>query len=231
MSSPLRTVVVIDYQNVHLTAHDLFDPYGEERDALIHPGLFAKVALRRRNERQHPGWPPATLSEVLVFRGLPSSEFDWEQNRRCTAQAEQWRKDGVVVGLRELKYEFQMTAQGVPATDINGSKIPIGSGREKGVDVLVALACLRHALRSDVDLVILASRDTDLVPVLDTLCDMRRENHSVARIETVSWFDRRTAAGGVQQGGNLRASGDRRVWDTGLDRECFEASLDRNDYL
>ena len=75
------------------------------------------------------------------------------------------------------------------------------------------------------DVVILASRDTDLVPVLDVLIDMRREDLSVAKIETVAWFDRNQ-----RSGGSLRPSGGRRAWNTNLDRACFEASLDRRDY-
>lgn len=53
-----------------------------------------------------------------------------------------------------------MTAEGSPATDVYGRKIPEGPGREKGIDVLVALTCLRRALEPEVDLVVLASRDT-----------------------------------------------------------------------
>ncbi|MFT4123034.1 MAG: hypothetical protein QM635_04280 [Microbacteriaceae bacterium] len=51
----LKAVFVIDYQNVHLTAHDVFDPRGEVRDALIHPAQFAKRALVDRNARQREG--------------------------------------------------------------------------------------------------------------------------------------------------------------------------------
>lgn len=46
----LRAVAVMDYQNVHLTAHDTFDLHGEKHDALIHPMLFGREAVDRRNE-------------------------------------------------------------------------------------------------------------------------------------------------------------------------------------
>lgn len=142
----LRTVIVMDYQNVHLTAHDIFNRQSSKHYALIHPMQFAETAIRRRNELQREGYPHAVLKKVMVFRGLPHVDYDWEQHRRCTAQADQWRRDGAIVELRDLKYSFQMTATGLPATDVNHRKIPIGPGVEKGINVLVALTCLREAL-------------------------------------------------------------------------------------
>ena len=226
----LSAVGVIDYQNVHLTAFDIFNGDGQRHDSLTHPQLFAQTAIRQRNARQREGYPSAELREVIAFRGLPHSHYDWEQNRRCSAQAEQWRRDGATVELRDLKYPVQRTADGREATDVNGHKIPTGKGQEKGIDVLVALTCLRQALRQDVDVVILASRDTDLVPVLDALIDMRSQDPAVARIETVSWFDREAMNQGRFAGGSIRPSCNVNVWNTNLDRACYEASLDRNDY-
>lgn len=226
----LRSVIVMDYQNVHLTAHDVFDRHGHKHDALIHPKQFADVTIRQRNQTQRAGHPEASLVEVIAFRGLPHINYDWNQSRRCAAQAEQWRRDGATVELRDLKYSFQLTAQGTPARNPNGHKIPKGPGQEKGIDVLVALTCLRKALQPDIDLVILASRDTDLVPTLDTLFDMRQENPAVAKIETVSWYNKNAHQEGNYAGGSLRPTRPRRIWNTNLDRRCFEASRDRRNY-
>lgn len=122
-----------------------------------------------RNSRQRSGHPAAELTRVSVYRGLPHVDHDWEQHRRCLEQASQWRADGAVVELRDLKYRYQLDAGGRPILDIHGKKMPVGRPKEKGIDVLSALACVREARRPDIDLVILASRDTDLVPVLDEL--------------------------------------------------------------
>ncbi|WP_316668599.1 hypothetical protein [uncultured Propionibacterium sp.] len=132
--------------------------------------------------------------------------------------------------LRDLKYSFHPTAEGVPAKDSCGHKIPTGPGREKGIDVLVAPTCPRRALLPGVDPVILASGDTDLVPTLNAIVDMRPENPAVARVETASWFNRSARKEGNPSGGSLRPDGGRRVWNTNLDRGCLEASPDRNDY-
>lgn len=226
----LRAVVVIDYQNVHLTASDVFGDRSNRHESLIHPVHFAKAGLQERNARQREGYPHAELQRVIAYRGLPHVDHDWEQHRRCQDQATQWRTDGAEVELRDLKYRYRNGADGRPVLDIHGKKEPLGPGREKGIDVLCALRCVREAMKDDVDLVILASRDSDLIPVLDEVHDMHREDRGVASIETFSWFNRDASKMGVFTFGNLRPSGDRRIWNTNLDRSCYEASLDRRDY-
>ena len=41
----LNAVVVMDYQNVHLTAHDIFNRQSSKHYALIHPMQFAETAI------------------------------------------------------------------------------------------------------------------------------------------------------------------------------------------
>lgn len=226
----LRSVVVMDYQNVHLTARDLFDPAGETYNSLIHPMKFAEAAIRQRNQIQRPGYPHAELVKVITFRGLPHADYDWEQNRRCLDQATQWRKDGAEVRLRDLKYQFERDASGSPIKDVYGKKMPKGKPQEKGVDVLCALECFSQAIDPEVDLVLLASRDTDLVPVLDRVFDLRKEDKKVASIETLSWYNYQAKKEGKYPGSQLRASDGRRIWNTNLDATIYHAALDRNDY-
>lgn len=184
-----------------------------------------------RNARQREGMEHAELQRVLVFRGLHHVDYDWEQNRRCLEQATVWRTAGAEVVLRDLKYRYQRGADGSAIKDINGKKIPEGRPKEKGIDVLCALACVREASLNDVDVVILASRDTDLVPVLDEVHDFRlREPERYAKIETVSWFNPDARRTGGFAGGSLRPTSPRRIWNTNLDQACYEASKDRGDY-
>lgn len=226
----LRAAVIIDYQNVHLTARDIFTPGRPPHESLIDPVKFAHAAVSRRNTIQRAGYPTAAVKRVLMFRGLPHVDYATEQNRRNLLQTTNWRTDGAIVELRDLKYSFQLTAEGVPATDINGLKIPRDSGREKGIDVLCAIACLRQAEATDVDLVILASRDSDLVPVLDDIHDASRRSTDVAPIETASWFDAAARKAGRFAGGSLTPTGTRRIWNTNLGRTEYTASLDTHDY-
>ena len=49
----LRALVVMDYQNVHLTGHDLFAPAGTPKhESLIHPLYYANQVIGARNHRQ-----------------------------------------------------------------------------------------------------------------------------------------------------------------------------------
>lgn len=222
----LRAAIVIDYQNVHLTARDIFCPGQDAHHALIHPMNFARAAVNERNARQKPDMPHAQVERVTVYRGLPHADYAPEQNGRCQEQARQWTTDGAIVELRDLKYRFQLGADHQPIKNIHGKKIAQGPGREKGIDVLCALACVREARDPNIDLVILASRDTDLVPALDEVYDMRGRENGIAKMETVSWFDRNA----VYNAGSLRPTAPRRIWNTNLNRRIFNASLDRNTY-
>lgn len=229
----LRTAFVIDYENVHRMARGTFDPGGDLREYLIHPMQFARAAIRERNDRQREGYPFAELSRVLVFRGRPSSEHEPAFYTRNTAQATQWRADGAIVTLRELKYSYQYDSHGRALTDEMGRRIlaPDAKPQEKGIDVLCALECVTQAQLDDIDLVVLASRDTDLVPVLDQLHDAHRDRPDVsAKVETVAWFNRDAQRQGRSRGGSLQPTRPRKIWNTNLGLRQLEASIDRTYY-
>ena len=184
-----------------------------------------------RNDRQREGMEHALLSRTVVFRGRHNVDHHWEQHRRCDDQAMRWRNDGAIIELRDLKYSYQLGANREPIVDVNGKKIPVDRPKVKGIDVLCALALVREAARTDVDVVILASRDTDLVPALDEVFDFRlAEPERYAKVETVAWFNRRFREENSVSGGALRPTSPRRIWNTNLDRACFEASIDPNSY-
>ena len=123
MGSDLRTSVVMDYQNVHLTGHGLFDSTRmlPKHETLVDPLLFANQLLRVRNVAQRPGYPPAVLKRVLVYRGEPSPIHDPDGYSRNQAQKSQWERDRrIQVTLRPLKYPYQYDVTGRPVIDING---------------------------------------------------------------------------------------------------------------
>lgn len=80
--------MVVDYQNVHLTGHDLFAVSRHEapHTSLIDPLLFAQQLLTARNRAQRPGMAAAVLRRVLVYRGQPSPEHDPKPYARNQAQ-------------------------------------------------------------------------------------------------------------------------------------------------
>lgn len=220
MSVDLHTSVVIDYQNVHLTGHGLYESTEllPRHETLVDPLLFASRLLQVRNQSQRPGHPHAALLRVLVYRGEPSPEHDPRGYARNQAQKAQWERDPrVQVTLRPLKYRYERTVDGRPATDSAGHKIVVGPPQEKGVDVLCALASVREAQDPSVELVILASSDSDLAPALD---EVRRQGR--AKIETFCWYDRKRRLGYQLHPTNRAAP----VWNTRLYEEEFRATWD-----
>jgi uncharacterized LabA/DUF88 family protein len=215
----------MDYQNVHLTGHDLFAAHRglPRHEALIDPLLFAAELIRTRNRIQRTGYDHAVLSRVLVFRGLPSPDHDAEQYARNLAQKAHWERDPRVhVTSRPLKYDYQRDSSGRRVLDINGRPITVGRPKEKGIDVLCALALVREAAGPTTDLVVLASRDSDLRPALDEALDLGR-----AKIETTTWHD-------PLRPGQCRPlqpdDEKRRLWNTRLSETEFQRSLDRRNY-
>jgi hypothetical protein len=222
MTNLLRTCVVLDYQNMHLTAHGLYDStrYGPKHDCLLDPITFAVNMVNTRNARQRAGHPPAEVTSVLVYRGLPSSTHDPTAYARSLAQQAQWERDPRVrVHLRPLYYRYRYDNQGTPIRDASGNRV-VEEVREKGVDVLCALAVVREAASPANDLVILASHDTDLEPALDEALGQGR-----AKIETCQWFrsDRQ------RHTKQLRPSG-RTVWNTRIGETEFQRSWDLTGY-
>lgn len=208
---------------MHLVGHYL---YASTRplplhETLVDPLLFAGSLLRERNGRQKPDQPAAVLRRIEVFRGHPSSEHDPNGYARSLAQKSQWQRDRrVTVTLRPLKYEYQRDGAGGFDRDVYGKRITVGPPREKGVDVLWALAAVRAAQDPAVDLVIVASSDTDLASALD---EIRRL--ASAKVETCCWWDDQTRRG-YQLHPTDRS---RPVWNTRLRESDFRVCTDPTD--
>ena len=119
--------------------------------------------------------------------------------------------------------------------DVNGKKTLAGPPEEKGVDLMVGLATLLAAQHPDIDLVILASHDSDMGPVVDTVHDLHViDPKTVARIETASWFvPRNDFDPGFQskiQPGLDAQKKRRHVWNTRMGEVDHTASLDVRPY-
>lgn len=209
----LKMAVVVDYQNVHLTAAGLYLPGRPPEEALIDPYRFASQLAQARNAK-NDDTHQVEVSRVEVFRGLPIPEDDSDAYRRNQAQKAQWTRGhhGVVnVTLRPLKYSWEY---------IDGVKRPIRASRqEKGVDVLCALALVDLARCGTYDVVVLASRDTDLAPALDNAA---RTGH--AKVEAAKWYHPHYP----YTFGRIKT--ERRLWTTSMTQQHFLTSLDPLDY-
>lgn len=162
-----RLAVLIDYQNIHLTAHGRFAPYGTRvHEVLIHPLRFAEQLIEERASRQMDlRQKQAVLTDVFVYRGQPSNQHQPALYRVTQAQRAEWTRDPRVrVNYRTLRY-----APG---------RLP----QEKGVDVLVAINLVRLAEDGQHDVVVLAAHDTDLEPAVEMAAERGR-----CKIETAGW--------------------------------------------
>ncbi|MCT2041931.1 NYN domain-containing protein [Pseudoclavibacter alba] len=219
--APLRAVVIVDYQNIHMTARDAFPHFRHlpPHESLVDPLVFARRLIDKRNARQGEGYRHATLSRVHVYRGLPSNRHDPEAYAWNLANKAEWERTNIVtVHHRPLRYDVERDARGAPIRDIHGREIVHGK-REKGIDVLCALALVREVAKPDVDLVIMASHDSDLAPALDEAIDARS-----AKVETFRWQSPDVFVH------ELRPTKPRVAWCTRLDATDFAACVDRRTY-
>lgn len=219
--SQLRTAIVIDYQNLHLTAHGLFDRYRPPHESLIHPGQYAKNLIQRRNSIIRDQ-SVAVLAEVDVYRGLPSAKHDPVIYGRNLAQKSQWEKDpSIHVTHRPLKYTYEYAEDGTKATDEQGNFF-ITKREEKGVDVLCALGLVRRSLEKDIELVILCTQDSDLSHAIDEVL-----HYGQARVETASWFIKGEYRRSKEIRTNLKGI---QIWNTRMGQREFFGSIDRKQY-
>ena len=162
-----RVGFVIDYQNIHLTAHNLFTPNLSKQNSLLHPLQLAEIVLSRRRQFFKNPDIQHEIAQVRVFRGLPSNKQEPQRYAQNLSQKSEWSKDKRVrVEYLELKYR---TKQGLPP-------------QEKGIDVMTALNFVAMAQSGEFDLVILMTHDTDLQPALK----MANSTEGV-RVETAGW--------------------------------------------
>ena len=192
-----RVAIYMDYQNVHLSVAEAFAPPGTPPSATtLHPGQFGDAVMAARERSQRAG----TLARVHVFRGQAISDREPRLAAITKAQAANWSRDRrVEMHSRPLRYPARWPS--VPA-------------REKGVDVMLATYFVRAALTGEADVLILASRDTDLVPAIEMAMTFGR-----AQIETCMW----------ENCSRLRLPG-AQLWCTYLSGGDYLASKDRRQY-
>lgn len=159
-------LVLMDYQNVHLTAHECFSAYGTPvYKTLIEPGKFADQVVQKWNADSGDS---LVVGQVLVYRGIANSRKEPALNSRGTRQKTSWERDArVSVNLRPLRYPRDW---------------PDEKAQEKGIDVMLALALVRAALDKSFDRLFVATRDTDLLPAIEMADD-----EYPGQVTLVSW--------------------------------------------
>lgn len=158
--------VFIDYQNVHMSAHEQFCAWGESPDrCVLDPLRLAEVVVGKRAGG-------GSLTHVWVYRGRP----DPRKQARLTAandkQFQAWLHDPRVnIKRRPLRYPRDYGQPGC-----------VEAPREKGIDVSLAIDLVRAGLDKRYDAIVLMSRDTDLMPAVEMVFSLPG-----AHIEVATW--------------------------------------------
>jgi uncharacterized LabA/DUF88 family protein len=195
-----RVIVFIDWQNVYKGARDAF--HQGQGPRLL--GNVGPMRLAQRLIQLTPG-RRRELVGVRVYRGQPDPTRDprgYAANRR---QQDAWRRDGVTVVQRSLRYPKAWPAE---------------KAQEKGVDVALAVDFVMLAVTGGYDVGILVSTDTDLKPALEAVAALGRNRQP--HCEVAAWASSQAVP-------RLRITG-AELWCHYLRVEDYRGMVDPTDY-
>lgn len=193
-----RVALFIDSQNTYMCARDAFF----SRDAYPNLGQFDPMALGRLIAARDRGDEGRELSEVRIYSGRPSSARDAKGYGASRRQAEAWGGSGAKVFARILTYDNA------------------GRGREKGIDVQLAVDFVAGAIDGAYDVGVIFSTDTDLVPALEYVASKFRQRERV--VEVAAWTGSNRA---------LRLRGGYPAWCHRLNRADYDSVADPTVYV
>ncbi len=145
-----RAVVFIDGQNLFRSAKEAFGHSYPNYDPLV---LARTICLREGCE----------LSQVRFYTGYPDAEDNPFWNHFWTSKFAQMGRQGIYVFSRTLRYRNETILQA------DGKESTVLVGREKGIDVRLALDILLLGFRRDYDVAVVFSQDQDLSEVADEI--------------------------------------------------------------
>ena len=201
-SVPQRVVVFLDYQNVYHRARDAFcAPHASASQGQVDPLALGHLLTGRV--------PDGQLAGVRVYRGRPSQRRDARSYAAHQRQTDgQVNRGGGVVTVisRDLRYPRDW---------------PRRAAQEKGIDVALAVDFVMMVARSECDVGILFSSDTDLAPALEAVLALRPGDPPAC--EVAAW----TAPSGRPRSLSVRGARLRRHL---LSEADFRAVADVTDY-
>ncbi len=155
--STLRIIVFIDGQNFYNDCKKVFSK-GETYPHLLGQELCSS---RFGNGRQ--------LKQVRFYTGIHTPDKNPKMNAYMTRRLEMMKAIDVWTFARPLKY----SSQWVKNRDEKPAFIKIIKGREKGVDVRLALDLIWLALADEFDVAVVVSTDTDLDEAIKDVLKLR----------------------------------------------------------
>lgn len=145
-----RAVAFVDGQNLYRSAKTAFGYHYPNYD--VHALAQAVSAIQN--------WQ---LRQVRFYTGIPDLGDNAFWHHFWTAKFAQMGRQGIHLFWRLLRYRNEVVR--LP----DGQEVTVLVGREKGVDVRLALDVIRLAYRREFDVALIFSQDQDLSEVADEL--------------------------------------------------------------
>ncbi|MFH1957533.1 MAG: NYN domain-containing protein [bacterium] len=164
-TSKARVILFIDYQNTYKCARKTFFPCPDN----FTQGQYDPLAMGKLICSKAPPEYPRILKEVRVYSGQPDGHKEPKGYGATQKQFSVWRKKGIVVITRPLRYPPDW---------------PDSKAEEKGIDVQIAIDFIAAAIDKKFDIGIIASTDTDLIPAIEFVCDRYKNK---PRAEACAW--------------------------------------------
>jgi uncharacterized LabA/DUF88 family protein len=202
-SEPLikRTVAFIDGQNLYHAARESF--------GYTYPNFDVKaLSLNICNSK---GWK---LSQVRFYTGVPDKSDDSFWNHFWVGKLRGMSWQQVVIFSRSLRYRNQRIR--LP----DGGEHTFLVGKEKGIDVRIAIDVIRMAHHNEYDVALIFSQDQDLSEVAKEIRTISQEQDRWIKVACAFPLSPTT----------INRRGIEKTDWIAIDRTTYDACLDKRDY-
>lgn len=195
-----NVIVFVDGQNLYRAAKDAFGYHYPNYDIRL---LAEKVCVNQ-------GW---TLKRIHFYTGVPDSEDDFFWNAFWNNKLVAMGQVGIKIFSRALRYSNQRVR--LP----DGSTHTFLVGREKGIDVRIALDIIRFAHERLYDVALVFSQDQDLSEVADEVRRISEEQHRWIKVASAFPVSPASRTRGINKTDWIK-----------IDRKIYDSCIDPNDY-
>lgn len=196
-----RTAVFVDGQSLYYAAKDAFGYSYPNYDVRL---LSEKICVAQ-------GW---TLKEIRFYTGIPDMQDDKFWHNFWTNKLTYMGQVGIKVFSRALRYNNQTVK--LP----NGKTHTFLVGREKGIDVRIALDIIRFARESVYDVSLVFSQDQDLTEVAEEVRMIAKQQNRWIKI---------ASAFPVSPTSTNKKGINKTDWFK-IDRQSYDSCIDTRDY-
>lgn len=102
------------------------------------------------------------IKKICFYTGIPEESVDPDRYHFWVAKLASMGRKGITTFSRKLKYSNQKAI-------LNGTISSVLFGREKGIDIRIALDMVKGALNDEYDVALIFSQDQDLTEAVDEI--------------------------------------------------------------